>query len=127
MRRKATWGRKRGKYRNVKTVVDGIVFDSIGEAERYKELKLLERAGEISDLRLQVPYSIDVNGHHICVYKSDFDYVQDGEEITEDHKGGKSATCITPVYRLKKKLMKAVHGIEIQEHYPPPKARRRKK
>ena len=67
-------------------------------------------AGIISDLRLQVPYVITVNGLKICKYVADFVYIDKGYEVVEDVKGMK-----TPTYNLKKKLMKAVHGIEIQE------------
>lgn len=98
------------KYRNKKTVVDGIKFDSQREATRYSVLKIMQAAGVISDLRLQVPYVINVNGLKICKYVADFVYIDRGREVVEDVKGMK-----TPTYNLKKKLMKAVHGIEIQE------------
>lgn len=100
----------RAKYRNKKTVVDGIKFDSQREATRYSVLKIMQAAGVISDLRLQVPYVITVNGLKICKYVADFVYIDKGREVVEDVKGMK-----TPTYNLKKKLMKAVHGIEIQE------------
>lgn len=100
----------RAKYRNKKTVVDGIKFDSQREATRYSVLKIMQAAGVISELRLQVPYVITVNGLKICKYVADFVYVDKGREVVEDVKGMK-----TPTYNLKKKLMKAVHGIEIQE------------
>lgn len=100
----------RAKYRNKKTVVDGIKFDSQREATRYSVLKIMQAAGVISDLRLQVPYVITVNGLKICKYVADFVYVDRGRDVVEDVKGMK-----TPTYNLKKKLMKAVHGIEIQE------------
>ena len=100
----------RAKYRNKKTVVDGIKFDSQREATRYSVLKIMQAAGVISDLRLQVPYVMTVNGLKICKYVADFVYVDRGREVVEDVKGMK-----TPTYNLKKKLMKAVHGIEIQE------------
>lgn len=100
----------RAKYRNKKTVVDGIKFDSQREATRYSVLKIMQAAGVISDLRLQVPYVINVNGLKICKYVADFVYIDNGREVVEDVKGMK-----TPTYNLKKKLMKAVHGIEIQE------------
>ncbi len=98
------------KYRNKKTVVDGIKFDSQREASRYGALKIMQAAKVISDLRLQVPYVITVNGLKICEYVADFVYIDKGREVVEDVKGMK-----TPTYNLKKKLMKAVHGIEIQE------------
>lgn len=110
------------KYHAKKTEVDGIVFDSKRESERYKELKLLEKVGEIRYLKLQPKYDLVVNGQKICTYKADFQY--EGKIIesniiftpigwkpfVEDVKGVK-----TPVYRLKKKLMKALHGIDILE------------
>lgn len=100
------------KYRAVKTEVDGIIFASKKEANRYCELKLLERAGEISNLKLQPEYLIIVNGQEVCKYKADFSYRDEKTvtQVVEDTKGFK-----TPVYRLKKKLMKACYGIEIFE------------
>ena len=98
------------KYRNQKTAVNGITFDSKKEAARYGELKILERAGKIKELKLQVKYDLAVNGLKICSYKSDFTYFEEGQQITEDVKGMK-----TRVYEIKKKLMKAIHGIEIRE------------
>lgn len=100
----------RAKYLNKKTVVDGIKFDSQREATRYSVLKIMQVAGIISDLRLQVPYTITINGLKVCKYVADFVYIDNGREVVEDVKGMK-----TPTYNLKKKLMKAVHGIEIQE------------
>lgn len=101
---------KRSKYNNRKTVVDGITFDSEWEAERYQELQLLERAGHIVNLRLQVPYVLAINGVKICTYVADFVYLECGEEIVEDAKG-----MLTDVYKLKRRLMKAIYGIEIRE------------
>lgn len=106
---------KPSKYLNKKTVVDGIEFDSIAESNRYKELKLLEAAGEIEGLVLQPPYALVVNGVLVATYKADFLYFDNvkGCAVVEDVKGGDATK--TPVYRLKKKLMKAIHGIEITE------------
>jgi hypothetical protein len=98
------------KYRNKRTIVDNITFASKKEAARYGDLKLLEKHGLISDLQLQPKYVIEVNGVKICSYLGDFRYWINGEMIIEDVKGVK-----TPAYRLKKKLMLAVFGIEIQE------------
>ena len=98
------------KYRNVKTEVDGISFASKAEAARYLELKLLLRAGKISNLEMQPRFRIEVNGFPICTYIGDFQYVENGKTIIFDTKGMKTA-----VYRLKKKLMFAVHGIEVME------------
>ncbi len=101
------------KYNAIPTVRDGIKFASASEARRYRELKLLQSAGAISDLKLQVKYPCVVNGVKVCDYVSDFDYTEDGKRITEDVKGFK-----TPVYRLKKKLVKAIYGITISEYKP---------
>jgi len=104
----------RSKYRAVKTEVDGHRFDSKREAARYAELRALERAGKIHGLELQPRFPIEVNGHLVCVYVADFRYrVGKGRKVrvvVEDSKGIR-----TPVYRLKKKLVLAVHGIEVQE------------
>lgn len=106
---------KAPKYRNIKTVLDGITFDSLKESRRYKELKLLEKSGRISGLELQPSFRLHVNNCLICTYKADFRYVTDtphvrGLVVVEDVKGMQ-----TPVYRLKKKLMLAVHGISVVE------------
>lgn len=99
------------KYNAIKTEVDGFLFDSRAEARRYSELIILERAGEIKSLCLQPVFQLLVNGERIGKYIADFKYLdQDGNIIVEDVKGVK-----TPVYRLKKKLVKAIYGIEITE------------
>jgi len=100
----------RNKYGAKKTVVDGITFDSQAEATRYGVLKVIQSAGLIADLRLQVPYQITVNGKKVCRYVADFVYIENGKEVVEDVKGMK-----TPVYNLKKKLMEAVFGVVILE------------
>jgi len=102
---------RESKYKNVRTEVDGFVFASGLEARRYGELKMLEQAGEIHDLQLQVPFHLDVNGEHVCDYVADFVYMKPyAERVVEDAKGKRTA-----VYQLKKKLMLAIHGIEIIE------------
>jgi hypothetical protein len=106
---------KPSKYRNKRVEVDGIRFDSKKEASRYRALMLYQSHGEISNLERQVSYDLTVNGELICRYRADFRYIaargtQKGRECVEDVKGIR-----TPVYQLKKKLMKAIHGIEIQE------------
>lgn len=100
------------KYRAVKTVVDGITFHSKKEALRYQDLKLLEKAGEINKLKLQPRYDFKINDVNIGFYKGDFLYLDNrtGAWITEDCKGFK-----TPTYKLKKKLVKALYGIDIYE------------
>lgn len=98
------------KYHNIPTVIDGHSFDSKKEARRYQELRLLEHAGEIRNLQLQPAYRLDVNGVHVCDYRADFSYViaATAANVTEDVKG-----VVTPVFALKSKLMRAVHGIDI--------------
>lgn len=98
------------KYSAVPTTVDGIRFHSKGEAMRYQELRLLEQAGAISGLELQPKFKLEVNGVKIGDYVADFRYTEAGKVVTEDYKGMK-----TPVYNLKKKLMLALHGVDILE------------
>lgn len=98
------------KYRAVKTTIDNITFASKKEARRYTELKLLFRAGQIRNLELQPKLKIEIDGVHVCDYQADFAYFEDGRRIYEDTKGFK-----TPVYRLKKKLVHALYGIQIRE------------
>ena len=98
------------KYHNTKTVADGIKFDSKLDAERYAQLKILERAGVIRDLELQPSFelipSFRKNGKtwRRTVYKADFRYILDEDDnyIIEDVKG--STAVITGVFRLKQKL-----------------------
>jgi Protein of unknown function (DUF1064) len=103
---------RRNKYRAVKTEVDGIVFHSKREAKRYGELRLLEKAGEILQLRLQVKYAVNINGIKVCEYRADFAYYDCENKcyVIEDCKGVRTA-----VYRLKKKLVEAYYGITVRE------------
>lgn len=99
------------KYRNVRTVVDGITFASKAEARRYQELKLLERAGKISGLKLQPRYPLNAeDGTKIATYVADFEYVSEfnGRTYTEDVKGVETAA-----FRLKSKLFEAQYGRKI--------------
>lgn len=100
---------KRNKYGARKTVLDGMIFDSQAEARRYSELKLLEKAGEIKDLRRQVAFSCVVNGKEVCKYLADFTYTQDGRSVAEDVKGVETA-----LFRLKSKLVDACLGVKIK-------------
>lgn len=108
------------KYNNKKITVDGQIFDSKKEANRYKELRLLEKAGEIKDLRTQVKFNLipaqrdEATGKVIereCSYKADFVYYEeDGETVVEDVKGFR-----TKEYIIKRKLMLYQYGIRIRE------------
>lgn len=120
------------KYKNTKTIVDGIEFDSRKEAARYKELKLLEAAGEISNLEMQVkfvliptqrePDFVGVRGgikkgkviEKECSYLADFVYIREGEVIVEDVKGYKNGSAYN-IFKIKRKLMLYLYGIKIVE------------
>lgn len=101
------------KYRNRKVERDGLTFDSVKEANRYAQLMLLQRAGQIKDLRRQTRWPIRVNGALICHYVSDFDYLdaKTGKAVVEDVKS--SFTAKLPVFRLKAKLMAAVNRVQV--------------
>lgn len=101
---------KQSKYRNVRTAVGNEVYDSRREARDHQDLKLLEKAGEISDIKRQVSFDLEVNGELICRYKADFTYLEKGKLVVRDTKGVR-----TVVYIIKRKLMKAVWNIEILE------------
>lgn len=120
------------KYRNRKIVLpDGTVFDSEKEYERWCELRLLERAGEITNLQRQVPFEVIApytevverfgkKGQRLkdkirsieqaCYYKADFTYYENGKLVVEDTKGFK-----TEAYIMKRKLMLQKFGIKIKE------------
>ncbi len=107
-------GRTTSKYKNKKVVINGIKFDSLKEGNRYRELKLLERSGVISDLKLQVPYTLiekSKYGREIK-YIADFTYLEQGKLIVEDVK---SPITRTPLYRLKKRLLAERYNIIISE------------
>ena len=93
------------KYGNKKVQIDRYVFDSQLEGRRYRELALLERVGEIKNLRLQVPFllqeSFKKNGktYRKIEYIADFVYEEKGQTIVEDTKGMK-----TDVFKIKQKL-----------------------
>lgn len=121
------------KYYNKKTEVDGVTFDSKREAKRYMELRILEKAGEITDLQRQVKFElIPDQREKTCEiytkgprkgepkpgkvierrveYIADFVYTQDGQTVVEDTKGFR-----TKDYIIKRKLMLYRHGIRIRE------------
>ena len=103
----------KNKYGNRKVTIDGHTFDSEKEGRRYRELKLLEKAGEISHLELQPKFLLIVNGSPVksaggrkLFYKADFAYfdytIQ--KRIVEDCKGFK-----TDIYKLKKQLVEHIY------------------
>lgn len=104
--------KKRSKYGNSRKIVDDIEFHSVGEANRYKKLKIKLKYGHIGFLKLQVPYELNPGGTYSYIYIADFVYIDafTGKEVVEDYKGYKTAG-----YNKKKKLMEKVHGIIIKE------------
>ena len=114
-------GSSMNKYRNKKVNLDGMTFDSMKEAQRWTELKLLERAGEISFLERQPTFVLipkQVRDGKVIerqtVYKGDFSYTDNktGETVVEDVK---SPITRTKEYILKRKMMLWEYGIIIKE------------
>tara|TARA_R100000808_G_scaffold21668_1_gene46833 strand:+ start:382 stop:717 length:336 start_codon:yes stop_codon:yes gene_type:complete len=108
------------KYRAVRTVVDGITFDSKKEAAYYKQLKVMEAGGFAKDIRLQPKFDCVVNGKKICTYRADFEYL--AADPVDPIKGELNVRRIvdvkgykTPIYKLKKKLVEAIHNVDIIE------------
>lgn len=106
---------KESKYSSAKTDIDGIRFDSKKEAEYYAELKLREKAGEISHLRLQPRYLLqeafkhDDKQYREMEYVADFEYIENGKTVVVDVKGFRTA-----VYMIKKKLFLYKYGDKIK-------------
>ncbi len=107
----------RMKYHNRKITRDGENFDSVKEFRRFQELKLLEMAGVIKDLKRQVKFELipsqKVDGkvaERPVNYVADFVYEQGGKTVVEDVKGVR-----TREYILKRKMMLYFHRIRIQE------------
>ena len=103
----------RNKYGAKKVNTPDGVFDSQREHQRWGVLKLLERAGRISDLKRQVSYELipKQGTMRACSYVADFVYKDaDGNTVVEDCKGFR-----TDAYKIKKKLMLYVYGIRIKE------------
>lgn len=98
------------KYRNTKVTIDGLKFDSKGEAEQWQTLKLRERAGEIHSLERQVKYPLSCGGKLICHYIADFTYSEQGKLVVLDFK---SEASMTYAFELKAKLFEANYGFPI--------------
>lgn len=98
------------KYGAKKVEIDGIVFDSKHEAQCWNVLKLRVAAGLISELQRQVKFELHVADTKVCTYVADFTYLEHGALVVADAKGVK-----TPLYRLKKKMLKAEYGYDIVE------------
>lgn len=115
-------GRRPNKYHARRVSVDGEKFDSQAEYERWRELRLLERAGEISNLERQVKIPLEIGGRPIKVrskgypngrpvkYWADFVYFENGQRVYEDKKG-----FDTPISRLKRAVVEAMYpGVEVR-------------
>lgn len=90
------------KFKAQKVKVDGIVFASKAEHRHWCNLKLLERAGKITQLVLHPVYQIELGGKKICKVIGDFRYIENGKTVVDDVKGYSGDT---PVSRLKRKLV----------------------
>ena len=104
---------KHNKYgANKVTAPDGQVFDSRKEYSRWCDLRLLERAGKITNLKRQIPFELipKQDGEKACTYIADFVYWENGSPVVEDCKGYRTAA-----YRIKRKLMLYMHNIKIKE------------
>lgn len=128
--------RSKSKYHSKKITRDGMTFDSLKEYRKFRELTLLEKAGEITDLKRQVEFELipaqyeeiptgevykrgerkgQPKTKQVCVEKSvryiaDFTYTENGKKVVEDTKG-----VLTKDYILKRKMMLYFHGIKIKE------------
>lgn len=100
------------KYNNKPVYCDGIRFDSKLEMCRYQQLRLLEKAAKIEALETQVRIPLHVDGVKIGHYVADFRYKMGGDIVVEDTK---CAATKTPMYKWKKKHVKAEYGINIIE------------
>lgn len=105
------------KYRNEKITFSGQKFDSKKEFERYQDLRILEKAGIVQNLKRQVKYVLVPKQYlcgklieRECAYIADFVYTKNNKVIVEDVKGIK-----TKDYIIKRKLMLHVHGIRVVE------------
>lgn len=111
---------KRNKYGNKRVTISGINFDSTKEGRRWVDLC---DDPKVFGLMRQKDYPLVVNGILVCTYRADFDYLRAGEDkvwrkVVEDAKPRGKAFKKTDAYRMftvKKKLMKAIHNIEISE------------
>lgn len=105
--------RQASKYGNRRSwsPVCNRTFDSLAERKWGEDLRLLEQAGEISDVRYQVRFPLVVGDIKICTYVADFCWTEkNGTRVTADAKG-----FVTKEYRLKAKLMQALYGVTIRE------------
>lgn len=113
--------RRRSKYGATAVVIDGERFDSKAEYARWETLRLRERIGEISNLRRQVRYPLEVQGVLVGYYTADFVYQETGTEVTEESKGFFSTDA-----KLRIKLFEAIYGVKVRITGAAAKRQRRK-
>ena len=103
----------------------GVIHASKGQAQWFDTLRTRLRAGEIRDLDLEPSFPIVINGQHVCDVKADARFVEiaSGRVCVLDYKGVEGDT---PISRLKRKLVAAAHGIEIEIVGPAQQAKDRK-
>lgn len=109
---------RRAKFNNRKVTTDDGTFDSTKEYRRWQELQLRQSAGEITELRHHVRFAAVVEGEHICDYEADFTYREGAAVIVEDVKPKDAKFRKTLAYRhfrLKQKLVQAIHKFQIRE------------
>lgn len=115
------WWKKReaakdSKYGAIPTqTADGSKFKSELEATYYNRALVLQQAGEILLIEQVVRFELVVNGYFVCEYELDFRITYADGRV--EHVDVKSKPTVTPLYRLKKKLMFACHGITLVEWY----------
>ena len=102
---------------NKRTYVDLLdrTFDSRAEAERAVELAALVRAGKIHSLDFQPRFDFVVEGVRVGRYTADFSYwdVERGRAVVEDVKPKNGHR--TEAYKIRKRLLMACHGVEVEE------------
>ena len=107
---------RRQKYANERVEIDGQAFDSKAEARYWGHLQIRLKAGEISNLRRQVPFvlapAVVIGGRKRppLRYIADFVWEEGGKTVVADVKG-----AVVDVYKVKRHLMKSVHNIDILE------------
>lgn len=99
------------KYNAKRVFIDGMWFDSTKEGRRYATLKIMQRAGEITQLEVHPKYVLTVNGQKLGTYTPDFRYRRGEQTVVEDVKGGPTAT---PLFRWKAKHLAAEHGVTVE-------------
>jgi len=109
---------KESKYHNKRVTVDGISFQSVKEASRWQELRLMERAGEIVGLKRQLKIEVvpKTKLHRARYYLADFVYFdkEQGKTIYEDVKGYRKGVAYQ-LFTLKRDVLYWRHGIEVKE------------